>query len=228
MGAELEALFAEVERLIVDQSTAEDEAEQRRLADAAVEKAEQTVALEPDNADAHYMLAVAWYHHPDRTHRRSDEAREHLDIALGLDREHQFANQYLAFIHLDQSRYEAALSRLEKTDYDYFEAVGQPWRALKARELTVVCRIRTQRSTFDLAELHGFVDEYLDQFEEDPSSTTWPIELRACAEWLFLQGESLDNPVLQTILRFLEEIDFLDSLENEPLLTAWRARTAAE
>ncbi|MEQ8790477.1 MAG: hypothetical protein RIC55_29545 [Pirellulaceae bacterium] len=226
MTADIDALMTEIEQLIVEQMSTDDADEQRRLADAAIEKAEQLVARRRDSAEAHYMLAVCWYHHPDRSRRRSEQVRQHLDIALGLDHDHQFANQYLAFINLDQSRYEAALARLEKTDFDYFDAIGQPWRALKARELLVVCRLRTGRSSFDIEELHNFIEEYLDQFEEDPSATTWPVELRSCAEWLFERGDDVDNPILETILSFLAEIDFLDSLENQALLDAWKKHKA--
>jgi tetratricopeptide (TPR) repeat protein len=212
------------EALLIDACSTDDEAEQLRLADAAVEQGKQLVEQHRGAADAHYMLALCWYHHPTRSRNRSDQVRDHLDIALGLDRDHQFANQYLAYINLDELRFEAALARLERTNYEYFREIGQVWRALKAQELTVVCRLRTGRQSFDLQELRDFTAAYLEQFHEDPSHTTWPLELQACAEWLYDRGETIDNPILATILRFLEEIGRLETLERPELVEAWKNR----
>jgi hypothetical protein len=221
MAAEADRLFEEIDQLLTEESCTAIEDEKRRSVHIAIGKAGQLVEMEPNNADAHHILAICWYHHPSKTPERSQQIRHHLNVVLALNPDHQFANQYLGYINFDDGNYSESLSYFERTDFDYFDSLDQKWRTLKARELIIVCKLRLGYASFNLWELRAFVAAYQEQLRLDDANTAWPLELRVCAEWLFERGVQADSPVIDTIMRFFDELGFLKTVKNQRLLDSW-------
>ena len=202
MDAELDALYSDAERLLSDESDADDEDVKRNLVDAAIGKATELLRRLPDNPDFHHLLGLAWYHHPDKTDARLGNIRSALQRALSLDPEHQFANQYLGHIDFDVADYAAAYERFATTDHAFFVSIEQKWRSLKAIELAFVCQLRLGRDV-DLDNLNRFFASYLAEEREQIPNTVVPNELRRCAEWLFDQNGNADAEPLHSIVNFL-------------------------
>jgi tetratricopeptide (TPR) repeat protein len=221
VAIEVDTLFEKIDQLLADASAANSEEERLRIVDAAIGRANRLVELEPENANAHHVLSLCWYHHPSNSLDRSHQIRRHLEVALGIDPSHQFANQYLGYINFDEGRFAEALACFERTDFNYFESLDQSWKALKARELIVVSKLRLGFDFFDLQELTAFIAAYRKQFSRDETNTVWPLELSACAEWLSEHGVLPEGPVVSAIVRFFDEIGFPLTMRNQRLVGAW-------
>ncbi|GAA5510700.1 hypothetical protein [Novipirellula caenicola] len=202
IDAELDALYSDAERLLDDESVADDDHVKRTLVDTAIEKATELVHRSPDNPDFHHLLGLAWYHHPDKTDARLDQIRSAFQRALSLDPQHQFANQYLGYINFDVADYADAYERFASTNHEFFFSIDQKWRSLKATELAFVCQLRLGRD-IDLDKLNQFFAFYLAEEREQVPNTVIPIELRRCAEWLFDQTGNVDDEPLRSIVDFL-------------------------
>lgn len=189
----------------------------------AIRFAESLVVAHPDEADAHQMLGLAWYHYPSSASFRSWRCRESLQRALALEPDHQYALQFLAYLAFDQERYDDALSLQARLRDQYFIERDQEWRALKNLETRVVCQIRLDRDSFPTADFTRFANWYRDaRSREDSDYTTGsyahPQELRECAEWLYENGAPLDDSRLSPLLTFLAEIDYLGKSWTEALV----------
>ena len=193
----------------------------------AIEIAESLVHRCPDDAEAHYLLGLAWYHFPASSSLRSWRSRRSLERAVEIDPFHQFALQYLAYLAFDQERYADALAFQSRISAAYFMDRDLEWRALKNLETTNVCRIRLSPDCFPAAQFEEFVCWYRDaQRREDQDlrsgSFVLPQELRECAEWLFEIGAPLSDSRLKALLAFLAEIGYTDRIRS-PLLRSHAA-----
>lgn len=185
--------------------------------------AESLVVAYPDEADAHHMLGLAWYHYPSGASFRSWRCRESLQRAVALEPDHQYALQFLAYLAFDQERYDEALTLQTRLDDQYFIERDQEWRALKNLETRVVCQIRLKRESIPASDFTRFADWYRDarsrEESDNPSgSYVHPQELRECAEWLFETGTPLGDSPLSTLLTFLAEIGYLDQSWTRALI----------
>lgn len=219
MDAELDALYSDVERLLNDESVADDDNAKRTLAYTATEKATELVRRSPDDPDLHHLLGLAWYHHPDKTAARLVQIRLALQRALSLDPKHQFANQYLGYINFDVADYAAAYEHFAYTDHAFFDSIDQKWRSLKATELAFVCQLRLGRDV-DLVSLSQFFASFLAEEREQIPNTVVPIELRRCAEWLFDETGNLDVEPLRSIVGFLRDSGDLARSDHSGLKAA--------
>lgn len=215
-------LYDKIEHLLRKETCCDAHVEKLKLINTAILKATRLVELEPKSADAYHLLALCWYHHPDKSPHRSNEIRRNLNHALSIDPQHQFANQYLGYINYDEGFYKEALDCFERTDSGFFESIDQIWRSLKARELKVVCKLHLDLESFGIEELNSFIAAYKAQFQRESSNTAWPSELIYCIEWLYANGLPVDNPIIDSAFRFFDEIDFLNVVKKLQFVEAWR------
>jgi hypothetical protein len=223
MDSEIDAFYADVERLLNDESVTDDPDLKRFLVVDAVSKAQDLIRRCPDDADFRHLLGLAWYHHPDKSAERSAAIRDALHRALDIDPCHQFANQYLGYINFDEADYETALNHFRNTDHDFFISIQQKWRSLKAIELAFVCELRLGQSV-NLAALNAFFDDYLAEERRDIPNTVVTLELRRCAEWLFDQSGDVSQPPLNAIARFLDAAGDLSRSDHSEFKAAWSRR----
>ncbi len=223
MNAEIDALYADVERLLDDESTTDDPDTKRSLVLDAVSKARDLIQRRSDDPDFYHLLGLAWYHHPDQSPERSVSIRKALSRALLLDPSHHFANQYLGYINFDEADYEVALRHFRNTDHAFFVFIDQKWRSLKAIELAFVCELRLGRP-IDSAAFNAFSNDYLAEEREDIPNTVVTLELRRCAEWSFDQSGNVDQKPLSAIARFLDAAGDLERSDHAELKTAWSLR----
>ena len=228
--ADPEELFAEIETLIVAEVSAAGIGAKRDLIDTAIRKANTLVESYPTVADAHYMLGVSWYHHPDKDATRSNHARAALLEAIAKEPSHHFAHQYLGYLNYDEGRYDDASPHFRAVDFQFFVSIGQVWRALKAMELAFACELRLGRD-LDAVAFENYAHEYRQAMSAGSSNLLPPSELRLCAEEIFARradattsplSQSL-SPPLTMLLAFLEAVGELQNSPDTALKQAWAA-----
>ena len=220
IDAEIDALYSDAESLLVDESTTDDPDKKRSLVLDALSKARDLIQRCPDDPDFHHLLGVAWYHHPDESPERSVSIRNSLSHALSLDPSHQFANQYLGYINLDEADYETALKYFRNTDHEFFISTGQKWRSLKAIELGFVCELRLGRP-IDSVAFDAFSSDFLAEERKDIANTAVTLELRHCAEWLFDQTGDVNRQPLNRVAHFLNAAGDLEHSDHSEFKAAW-------
>lgn len=173
---EINTIFKEVDKLLIDEACSKCESEKRDLIQQGLEKASRLLEIAPDYHNTYHLLGLLWYHHPDKDSKRSQSIKAFLNRAIELaPNEGQFSVQYLGYIHFDEADYAEALKWFEQTDENYFERDDKRWRWLKARELALVCRGRI-RGRVDLEEARLLASEYV-RAEQDGHSPPLPTEI---------------------------------------------------
>jgi tetratricopeptide (TPR) repeat protein len=217
---DVDALFAEIEQLLVAESSAEGLELKRGWINRAIRKARELVELIPTDADAHQMLGVCWYHHPDWNAERSTAAHKHFATAIELNPEHHFAHQFLGYLNFDEQKYEEASPHFRATDFQFFVSIGQTWRALKAMELAFACEIHLGRD-LDADAFADYMHEYVTAASSEEVKVARPTELLSCAEKLFAHNGDVTAQPLQRLLAFLEVTGELEQCENAAMKLAW-------
>lgn len=74
---------------------------------------------------------------------------------------------YLGFILYDSRRFDEAFEWLAKVDLDHFENIDQRWKAIKAQELRLSCRLRANDPSLDIRDFESYFESVLNEDMDD-------------------------------------------------------------
>lgn len=123
-------------------------------------------AVEPENAEYCYAIALTYYH-------RSGTNVEHAACIEWLKKTeerqpgHPWVPLYLGYQYYDDQRYAEAFEQFARVDQLYFAALGQHWRNLKTKELLLVSRLHKSSAPVKFADLKQLIEQYAATKEAD-------------------------------------------------------------
>ncbi len=137
----------------------------RTFADAE-QLGKDILVADPQDANACYAIALTWYHRWGSTSERGN-CVEWLRKTEAIDPEHPWVPLYLGYQYFDAGKYQVAFNEFNRVNREFFASIEHHWRNLKTDELTLVCRIRGDFDSPDIASLRRLVSNYIAAPEED-------------------------------------------------------------
>lgn len=188
-----------------------------RTAEQGIRLAESLTQQCPEDADAWFLLGLAWYAHPSSASWRAWRCRNALEHVLKRAPGHQHARYHLACLAFDQERFDEAITHLDRLDFTGADPAEAAWRALKIAELTLVARIRLKPDPFPTADFEAYAQWFLETHATTPGALAPPQEMSELAEWLYARGQRPEARPLALLLAFIKAAGFSEGLWDAKL-----------
>ena len=127
--------------------------------------AKQILDLEPNDAPATYAVALTWYHRWPPADRQN--CIEWLRKTELIDPDFAWVPLYLGYQFFDTENYIEAYQQFNRVNREFFASIEHHWRNLKTDELMLVCQMRGNFATPDIASLTELASNYINAEQED-------------------------------------------------------------
>ena len=132
--------------------------------------AKHILDLKPDDAGATYAVGLSWYHRWPPAKR--ENCIQWLRKTEQIDPDFPWVPLYLGYQSFDSGDYAEAYNQLHRVNRTFFSSIEHHWRNLKTDELMLVCQMRGNFNTPDIATLTELTSNYIDAKEEDRAVPT--------------------------------------------------------
>ena len=215
MSPEVDTILETAENALTEAACSDNLQTRRTIIEDALRQAKRLEEIAPDYFNTFHVQGVLWYHHPDKTSERSQQAKHYLIQALRLNPKSQLTIHYLGCIHFDEGDFSGALGYFSQTDRQYWETEGKRWRWLKAWECQIVCKARMDINSVSFCEIRKFTEACMRAHQAEYADPAVPFEV-----WSFVTSDyARSHPEYARIRSHLEK--FVEDIDHGFLLSPY-------